>query len=613
MSNALKETAIILLLLLSLQTVQPIEAQVIGQNWEKPAFDQNNTSFSPQTQINKENVKQLALKWIYQVPESTERIPFASIALGIQTTPLVVNGIMYAATPFNRLVALNTINGGELWSFEANISQIAQNPNWGGLLIQNSIAHHNGMIWMQTVDCTVYGFDPQTGDKKMVITDTCVNISGNTGKYVGHYAPVFYKSTLITRASGGATGGRGFVAGYDTNTGKLLWRWYSVPPSGGDPDWDEKTGASKGNIAAYKGDWGQSDLIGGGAVWALIAVDEETGVIYFPTGTPGITYDASLRPGPNLYSNSIVALNASDGEMLWYYQTTPHDVNGDEPGIGVIVTNVKIGDTTKKVIMAGTKGDWVYFLDAKTGKPIFNPLEVGSKKINRFNQNLGNNANFTLSQKVYAKNIFCPGPEGGIESYLGFAYNTLYVASQSLCRTLLAGKVPYKGRIIDGFTIQPAFGFLQNSTLYAVDVSTGTIKWRFTMPNRYQGGVTVSNGIVFLMDIAGVFYAIDADTGQMLNRIPLNAAGVSGVSLGHDARGQMTIFLASGGARPGIIVALAPTGTAPLTPSVTETRTPPSSFSGVITASGIVIAAISIAAVSLTYAIILSRSKRNKR
>ncbi|MBI2126170.1 MAG: PQQ-binding-like beta-propeller repeat protein [Thaumarchaeota archaeon] len=530
--------------------------------------------------------------------EEAERIPGATITIGIQTTPIVASGIVYISTPSSMVIAFNAADGAKLWSFQPNLTAIAMNPIWGGLQIQSSLTYHDGLIWFQANECTIYGLDALIGSVKVWIPETCAEIPGNTGHYVGHYAPVFYKNILVTRASGGATGGRGFVAGYDIASGRLLWRWYSTPPAGGDPDWDERTGAAKGNIKAYRGDWGSTDLIGGGSVWALIAVDDDTGVIYFPTGTAGGGYDASLRPGPNLYTNAIIALNATNGEMLWYYQTTPHDINYNEAGVSIVIGEVRTGGGIRKAVMTGTKGDWVYFLDAKTGSLIFDPIKVGNKGINRFNENLGNDANFTLSQRIIAGKVFCPGSEGGIQSYSAYAYNTLYIVSQTLCRTMVEARISYKGKITAGFNVAPALGQDENSTLYAIDGATGRFKWGFSIPNRYQGSVTVSNNVVYLLDIAAILYAVDAENGNQLNRIPLHATGVSGVSLGADARGEMNIY-ASAGARPGVVMALAP-----LTLPAESNPRNSSNFSNLLVILSMVIAILAVA-----YAALISKRK----
>ncbi len=267
----------IVALLLASFSPQSISQSPEGLNWTQPAFDLFNTGSNPQQIITNENVKNLELKWIYQAPERPAPIPGARMAFGTQAPPITVYGLLYFVTESNRLIALNTLNGEELWSFQYDPVKLALSKDWSMLEAQHSISFFHDYIWMQTNDCNIYAFDPFNGEIKKEILNTCSDIPGNTGKYVGHYSPTFFETILITRVSAGGGGGRSFVAGYDEYNGRLLWRWFSIPPSGGDDNWDNEN-AAKGNIKPYPGDWGENDLIGGGSIFSLMAVDESTGL-----------------------------------------------------------------------------------------------------------------------------------------------------------------------------------------------------------------------------------------------------------------------------------------------------------------------------------------------
>src|SRR3970040_2268587 len=370
---------------------------IVGANWELPGFDSRNTNFNPQTQINSENVADVELKWIYQVPAKPAGTKNAVPPEGIQTTPLVINGVVYFATGYNRLIALEGSSGRELWSFQANISSYFSKPWWSGRLATRSLTLHNGILYMQGNDCTIYGFEPLSGELVSHLPDTCRDIPGNTGQYFGVMAPVFYNDILITSALGSVFGARGFVAAYDVNTKELLWRWYSVPPTGGEPDWGLKD-AVKGNLKPYKGDWGFSDLIGGGTAWGYMAVDEGVGIVFTITEKPSQIFDAPLRPGPNLFTTSIVALDVRTGELVWYYQTAPHDINNHDPVWNVVLANITVNEVQRKVVISASKSNYVYVLDARTGKPVYDPIKIGPPSINSPNDNAGNSANLTLSQ-----------------------------------------------------------------------------------------------------------------------------------------------------------------------------------------------------------------------
>ena len=550
----------ILVLMILMASMPTIVAQELVFNWLKPAVNDHNTNFHPQNSINRDNVKSLVLSWIYQVPEDPFKIPYVAPSLGLQTAPLVVSGIVYFTTFYNRVIALNAETGAEIWKYQVDVMEFVDEEWWWPVLSQKSITYENGTIYFMASDCRIIALDALDGSEVFVIPDVCKNVEGNTGFYFGEHAPLIFENLLIARPSVQDGGGRGFVVAYDLDTLKEVWRWFSVPPVGGDPKWDFKDG-DKGNIKPFEGDWGETDLIGGGAVWSLITMDEETRTIYFSTGSSPGVIDAALRPGPNLYASSIIALDVDTGKMKWYHQIAPHDINDHEIGWSVILGEIEIEGQRKKAIMAGSKTDHVFVLDALSGKLIHEPLRLGNQAFNVPNDNAGNNADLKISQKTLVGKTFCPGGNGGIEHAGAFASNTLYYVSQKVCWTVTEGPVNYKGKDMQGFIYGAAAGERQNATMFAIDVSDMSIKWVFEMPNRYQSsGVTVSGGVIYAVDRASVMYAIDQETGKEIRRIQWGGLGAGSITLGATARGDMMLFIPSGGGQvaantPGIIAA----------------------------------------------------------
>ena len=556
------------ILVLSQSSYEKAYAQSGNANWPYPAYDSSNTNFDPQTQINNNNVAQLQLSWVYQVPVNPFHIAGAAPALGIETTPLVVNGIVYFATPYNRLIALNSGTGGVVWYYQVNMSEFSSKPWWASAYIVSSILYNNGTIYMMASDTSLYAFDGITGQVKFVIPDTGKSIPGNTGYYYGEKAPLIYKNLLIVRASTTDYGGRGYVAAYDLTTQKLMWSWYSVPPAGGQPNWDSNS--SLGNVQAYQSDWGTTNYIGGGAAWGLMAVDNSTGVLYFSTGHPSGLYDAALRPGPNLYSDSVVALDAATGKMIWYYQINSHDVTEHEGGWSISLAQVNFGGTTKKVIVQAAKNNYIYVLDAASGKPLYDPIKIGPQSSNNPNDNAGSNSNLTLSQKVMVGNRICPGPDGGVEMSPAIHDGVLFVVTQNACGLMTTGPVTYKAQTINGYIYNGDPSAPQNSTLYAISLSSGQRNWKFEMPFRYQGSsAVVSGGVVYVIDRSGVLYALDEQSGNVLKSINLGGLGAAGISLGETLRGEEALFVPAGGGdlpspTPGVVLAFAlPANTAP--------------------------------------------------
>ena len=247
--------------------------------------------------------------------------------------------------------------------------------------------------------------------------------------------------------------------------------------------------------------------------------------------------------------------------MKWYHQIAPHDINDHEIGWSVILGEIEIDGQRKKAIMAGSKTDHVFVLDALSGQLLHEPLRLGNQAFNVPNDNAGNNADLRISQKTLVGKTFCPGGNGGIEHAGAFASNTLFYVSQKVCWTVTEGPVNYKGKDMQGFIYGAAAGERQNSTMFAIDASDMSIKWIFEMPNRYQSsGVTVSGGVVYAVDRASVMYAIDQETGKELRRIQWGGLGAGSITLGATARGDMMLFIPSGGGQvaantPGIIAA----------------------------------------------------------
>lgn len=569
--------ALVLVLAPASSIFQAAYSQDPNFNWVHPAADRQNSNFNAQTAINRDNVGNLQFKWAYQVSEDPFKIPFVAPALGLQTAPLLVSGIVYFGTFYNRVIALNAESGAEIWRYQINVTEFLDEEWWWPVLSLKSLNYYDGVIYFMGSDCRIVALNAIDGSEVFVIPDVCDNVEGNTGFYFGEHAPILFDNLLIARASTQDGGGRGFVVAYDVNTLEEVWRWFSVPPSGGDPNWG-LADAAKGNIDQFPGDWGNTDLIGGGAVWSLISVDEESRIIYFATGgSPGV-FDAALRPGPNLFASSIIALKADTGEMAWYHQVAPHDINDHETGWSVIFTEADVNGQSRKVVIAGSKTDFLYVLDATTGEPVYDPIKLGQPSFNVPNDNAGNNANLTISQRSLVGKLFCPGGNGGIEHPPAFADNTIYVATQRVCWFVSEGPVNYKGRDMQGFIYGASTGERQNSTLYAIDVSDGSIKWTFEMPNRYQSaGITVSGGVVYAVDRASVWYALDQQTGEVLRKSQFGGLGAGSVTIGATARGDMMLFVPAGGGQvasntPGILTAFAlPDGTTGGTPSIIGT------------------------------------------
>lgn len=548
----------------------------VGLNWTQSSYDLSRTGFNPQEVITKDNVNQLQLQWIHRLPrnlyegklvpsengegdEGGHEDEFTFVGLenseGIEANPLVINGFVYVQTSFGVLEAISASTGNTVWSFKVNVTAALEKPWIVNRGIQRSITYYDEKIFVQSIDCSIYGLEPTTGRVLIEIQDTCKDIPGNRGQYYGEESPIFYRDIAIVTGASGFGQSRGYVAAYDLNSGDLLWRWFASPPM----EYGETLNVEweKGNIAPYLNDWvGSNDnTVGAGAAIRTIGVvDDEKGVVYLGVGPPvartlAVHGHPSMNeiPGPNLYSNTVVALDAETGQLIWYYQIDPHDVHRQGIYGSLILTTIEVGGDLKDVVIAPSFQGFVYVLDSDTGTPVYEPIEVGAV-FNSHNGNKGNDADMEANQdsiEVTAKGefVFCPGSEGGISAPMAIHDNKIFVATQNDCFEVR--KVVREGETFWAYsTYRP---FQQNSSLYSIDASNGDIIWKYDMRHlHWFSGVTVSGGVVYTLDQTGILYMVDEDRGELLRKIQFDFSGDAGVSIGAAANGKMMLFVVVG-------------------------------------------------------------------
>ncbi|MGH9325504.1 MAG: c-type cytochrome, partial [Terriglobia bacterium] len=310
--------------------------------------------YSQLSQINTNNVSQLRLKWVFtvplweQFPPDTEYIRDKLRNSGLETTPLVAGGIMYVTGP-NQAYALDARTGREIWRYwrprpaQPNVGYAAIGQNRGMAILGNK-------VFMVTTNAHLIALNRTTGKPmwEVVVAPKGVVDYGSTG------APLVVKNMVITGISGGDWPGvRGFLAAYSASNGKLVWR-FSVIPKEGEP-------------AAETWGGGLSKNAGGGATWLTGSYDPETDTLYWPTGNPSPDSNGRIRPGDNLYTDCILALDPDTGKLKWYYQFTPHDVHDwDATEPPVLVDTVYRGKKRKLMLFANRNG-FFYVLDRTNG------------------------------------------------------------------------------------------------------------------------------------------------------------------------------------------------------------------------------------------------------
>jgi len=500
-------------------------------NWTAMNANRNGTNHAEQSQVGPDNVNQLTKRWVFSIPPASPVKGLDLLQNGSISPPLSVNGTVYIVTSYLRIYALDSTDGSTVWSYQAELNRtgVSLSRLTGHT---HGLAYYRGDIWFSLPDCSVVGVGAVSGKLDHHIARICADIPGNSGLYDSSgVPPVFHNDVMIwvSSVSEGTDVGRGFLAAYNLTTGTLLWRWFVTPPAGGDPLWDQTScplTTCHGNVAAYPGDWGAMgsqnhlSLAGAGPAFGQPAVDEKRGIIYVATSQPSPDWNATYRPGPNLYSDSIVALNVTNGKMLWFFQSTPHDLFDFDCGWNVVLGNALVNGQNRSVVFKGCKNGYVYALDASIGSLLwyFNPPSV--KRVGTPNANYVVTDSYDPTQRWIdypSASVFeqCPGANGSIESDIAFAYKLVFVATYNLCAFGAVTSVDSFGAGHWGVRqLEPAVS-QANTTIYAVNSSTGQVVWsHFLAKIPYRGWLTVSNGVLYAGALDGYIHTFDARTGQ---------------------------------------------------------------------------------------------------
>ena len=305
------------------------------EQWLTYSGNYNGQRFSPLDQITRDNVSRLALQWVFQTGVRGDH----------ETTPLVVDGVMYITTPQNHAYALDLRTGRPLWHYERTLPKdlsICCGPQNRGF------AALGDKVFLATLDAHLVALDSKTGN---IIWD--VGTAEADQGYSFTLAPLAVKDKIIVGVAGGEYGVRGFIDAYDAATGKRAWRFYTIPGPGepGSETWQ-----------------GESWKTGGAPAWVTGSYDPALNLIYWGTGNPGPQMYGGNRAGDNLYSDSLVALDADTGKLKWHYQFTPHDVHDWDATQVPVLIDTTIGGKPRKLVVTANRNGFFYVLDRTNGK-----------------------------------------------------------------------------------------------------------------------------------------------------------------------------------------------------------------------------------------------------
>jgi alcohol dehydrogenase (cytochrome c) len=291
-------------------------------------------------------------------------------------------------------------------------------------------------------------------------------------------------------------------------------------------------------------------MVGAGPSFGQPAVDERARVVYLATSQPSPDWNATYRPGPNLYSDSIVALNVTNGRMIWYYQSTPHDLWDFDCGWNVVLGRVAMNSVYRTAVFKACKNGYVYALDATTGSLLWYIDPPSVRRAGTGNANFVATGVYNATQhwiNYPSTSVFeqCPGANGAVESDMAYAYGLLYVATYNLCAYVVVASVNTRGANQWGVKqLVPAFS-QANTTIYAVNASSGQAVWSFFLPKiGYRGWLSVSNGVVYAGALDGYIHALDSKTGKQIATLNVGQSLYESPTIGSTRNGD-TLLLQS--------------------------------------------------------------------
>ncbi len=503
-----------------------------GSNFLHTNGNYEQTRFYPNAQINRGNVGRLHPAWIFQT----------EVKESMETSPIVVNGVMYVTTSYSHVYALDAKTGVEIWHFKPKLGPVTTfccGPNNRG------VAVYNDRVYVGTLDAKLVALDAKTGD---VVWEQQV---GDPEKgYSETMAPTAVDGKILIGTNGGEYGIRGFVKAYDAKDGKLLWTFDTIPENsvgvwatkdatGRDEHRDieaEKAALAK-NGDPYK-------TLGGG-VWQNPSVDLANKRIYFVVGNPSPDLDGAIRPGDNLYTDSLVSVDLDTGKYVCHFQYIPHDVWDLDAVSPTVLVNAadKSGKTVPAVMHAGKIG-YVFVHDRKDCSLIRFSEPMVSEK-DRWTLPTPTKPLDPNSAKMF------PGANGGVEwspiatdpgQHLAYAINL----EQEMTYTVASAPYP-DGKLWLGGAFTNVPNGIQTGNITAVDYNNGKIAWQVKTPQPMIGGIlATSGGLVFAGEGNGWFKAYNSTNGKVLWQFEAGA-GVNAPPSSYSVGGKQYIVVGAGG------------------------------------------------------------------
>jgi PQQ-dependent dehydrogenase (methanol/ethanol family) len=528
-----------------------IKADQDPANWLSYGRTYSEQRYSPLDKINKSSVKDLGLAWSLDL--DTHR--------GQEATPLVIDGVMYSTSAWSKVQAIDAASGKLLWQYDPRV------PGETGVkaccdVVNRGVAAYRGRLYLGTLDGRLVAIDAATGKEAWSVVTV-----DQSKAYTITGAPRVIKDLVIIGNGGAEFGVRGYVSAYDVDTGKMAWRFYTVP---GDPSQPFESPALAMAAKTWKGEWWK--LGGGGTAWDAMAYDPELDLLYIGTGN-GSPWNQKIRSpggGDNLFLSSVIALRPQTGEYVWHYQTTPGESWDYTATQHIILADLTIANQPRKVLMQAPKNgffyvidrtngkllsaqpfatlNWASHVDMQTGRPVEDPAARYPKPDQPWLAlpgPLGSHNWHPMSFSPQTGLVYIPVQEPGF-AYIDdtkFKVRTLgYNTGIDMTAATMPQDAPTKAA-----TLATIKGYLQ-----ARDPVTQKVVWSVQHESSWNGGVLSTAGdLVFQGNAMGEFVAYNAHTGEKLWSFDAQT-GVVAPPMTYEAGGQQYVAVVAGwgGAMP---------------------------------------------------------------
>ena len=482
----------------------------------------NNQRYSPLKQINTGNAAKLRPVWAYSLnnPQSQE------------SQPIVYQGVMYVTT-HNSTMAINPLTGRQIWKQEFDLPQDVFKMACCGIL-NRGVAIYNGKLFRSTLDAHVVAMDAKTG--KQLWKSKAADYQNGQAMTS---APLIANGVVMTGIAGGEYGTRGFIDGWDPETGKQLWRFYTTAAP------DQKGGDT----------WpGDTHLKGGAPTWLTGAYDPDLDLVYWGTGNGG-PWNPNARKGDNLYIASVVAIRPKTGELVWHYQFSPNDpYDYDATEVGMLV-DMKVGGKNRQVLAQANRNGFMYVLDRANGELLAANPYVKVNWADRIDPKTGRPVSSETDKKARAGEdveIF-PSVVGG-KNWNPMSWNPAtglaYANTLNLSWPYQLAKPEYKkGEWYLGVNFR-GVNMPKNEPhgyLSAIDPLTGKSKWQMAWPGQpsMAGTLSTGGGLVFTGAATGEFIAVDANNGKKLYEFQ-TSSGIIGLPVTYELNGKQYVTVVSG-------------------------------------------------------------------